>query len=307
MKNQSALKRFLLLILAMALLAGLCGAASADGIDAGSDSFVDEGALLKRLREIPDFKFRNHEEGIGGGMCPVYTAPSLDAYRAANGRAECRTDEKIGEGGYVGGWLLVRYETYSGSHRVGYISPRYVSGFRSTMPSPRFDHIQATAADTIQVTDNPVDIAPTMVQLEAGDSFTILGKYTYSGSWWYIECLTDGQVSRGFIDRDASAFRLGSGTTEGTVYTMSNLGDPETSPRGTGKIGVVRPEAGNRKNVRQSPDTGAAKITVAYYGSEYPCYDKVSGGKDMEWYYIFVESDSKWGWISSGVSTLTGE
>ena len=301
MKKRSALKTLLPVLLAACLLFSACGAladaAPLDGWDAGGD----ENVLLERLRVITDFKFRMHEDGIGFGPCPVYSAPSYYAYRAANGRAYCNTDYRIGTAGRdATGWLMVRYEASDGRHRVGYIPPRDVYGFETTMPTPRYDYIPATAAGAIYVSDN-LTYGSWYARLDEGEPFRILGKFTYSGSWWYIEFMLQGQVSRGFISRDESAFTRGGGST---VYTMANLGDPAASPRGTARLGVVRPHEGERKNVRQQPDISSKQITVAYNGREYACYDVAPGSGHIDWYYIFVESDSKWGWIASGPADL---
>ena len=98
-----------------------------------------------------------------------------------------------------------------------------------------------------------------------------------------------------------SSIALGSGTT---VYTMANLGYPTLAPNGASRIGVVWPHEGERKNVRQQPDVGSRQITVAYHGKDYACYDVTLGSGKIDWYYIFVESDSKWGWIASGNADL---
>ena len=37
---------------------------------------------------------------------------------------------------------------------------------------------------------------------------------------------------------------------------------------------------------------------------EYAVYDKKVSDRGIEYFYVFVEDDSEWGWISSGVATL---
>ena len=301
MRKMKAFRTAAALLLALCLLLGT-GSVLADASPIGPGSAGgDENALLERLRVITDFKFRMHEDGIGFGRCPVFSAPSEYAYRGANGRAAVDTDYKMGEAGWdASGWLMVRYETSGGNYRVGYIPPRYVRGFNTTMPTPHFDYIPATAAGTIYVSDS-LSTYSYYARLDEGEPFRILGKFTYSGSWWLIEFTLEGQVSRGFISRQESPFRLGDGET---VYTMANLGNPGLSPRGTAQIGVVRPHEGERKLVRQQADATSKQITVAYPGKEYPCYDAGPGSGRITWYYIFVESDSKWGWIASGNADL---
>jgi len=151
--------------------------------------------------DIPEFLFINMKDGIGCGICPVYTAPSVDAYRCNNGKAECATDSPL----YIAGfnderWLMVRYETNKGAVRVGYIPPSYVKGFKH-WAKLKFSYVKTTAASTLEVTDNPMDNYSAFATLDAGETYYILGDYNYHGDWWYIECTVDGQVARGFIQK----------------------------------------------------------------------------------------------------------
>ena len=287
------------------IVAALCPLAA--GADTGISPNVPPSAeseenLLERLRVIPDFKFKNHPDGIGYGDCPVYTAPSNSAFRCANGRATCSTDTMMSEAGYDAGWLMVRYQTSNGSYRTGYIPPTYIQGFHSIM-SLRFDYIPVVAADTICVTDNPMVGSSAYAGLDAGEPFYILGKYTYNGSWWYIECTVDGRLARGFIQRDASRFTIGGRL----ITSQADVGSPALSPLGSGQIGEVMVSGGERKNVRESANAGSRQITVAYGGRRYPCYGVQQDPRGRDWYYIWVESDSLWGWVSSGVATLISQ
>ena len=165
--------------------------------------------LAQQINSLPPFKFNIHKNGIGYGNCPVYTAPDLDAYRCANGKASCQTNAKMDDAGYVSGWLLVRYETTKGQYRVGYIPPKYVRNFKSQM-SPHFGYIPVTADDYILVTDNPLSHTGSFAQLEPGESFIILSRYNYYAKngfdWLYIQCTVDNQVACGFIEYDLSKF-----------------------------------------------------------------------------------------------------
>ena len=200
---KKSFRRFIALVV---LLAAACALLS-------SVSFASSDASLEaRLNSLPPFKFDNHKDGIGYGKCPVYSAPSEDSYRAANGRASVQTNSKMAEAGYdESGWLLVRYETNNDDVRVGYIPRRYIKGFRSSM-APHFDYIPAVAESEIYVTDNPMRHNDAFAYLEPGDSFHIVSKYDYHKKngleWWYIECTVNGQTARGFIEMD-SDFRLG--------------------------------------------------------------------------------------------------
>ena len=159
--------------------------------------------LAEQLRQVPEFKFYHCKQGIGRGVCPVYTAPSEDAFRVSE-KASIATDYDMYEGGYDAGWLMVRYETNKGSVRVGYIPPKYAKGYKSYWGTRSFAYVPVTAGQTILVTDNPLLPGSGFATLAPGESFHILAKYTYHGDWWYIECDVDGQIARGFIDRESS-------------------------------------------------------------------------------------------------------
>lgn len=208
------MKLFALLLAACALLAS----AAAEAPAAEEAAYTEDPELAARLESLPPFKFEIHKEGIGFGTCPVYSAPSEDAYRAADGKASCQTTKaRVDDAGFVDGWLLVRYETNGGAWRVGYIPRKYVKGFKSQM-GPHFDSIPAIATDAMTVTDNPLGHDGGFTTLEAGDAFRILSRYNYHQKdgfdWWYIECTVDGQAARGFIDCATAAFRLGAAEEE---------------------------------------------------------------------------------------------
>ena len=205
--------RFLLAAVAMILaVTALTGAFAGTSVENGSWSGSGDSGLQAQLNSLPPFKFEKHKYGIGYGSCPVYTAPSTDAYRCANGRATVDTNAKMDDAGFVNGWLLVRYETNNGGTRVGYIPPKYVKGYTSSM-YPHFGYIPAVAEDTIYVTDNPMMHGTSFAVLSPGENFHILSKYNYYKKngleWWYIECEVDGQLAYGFIEMYESSFRLG--------------------------------------------------------------------------------------------------
>ena len=272
--------------------------------------------LEQELIQLPDFKFWNYDKnGIGYGNCPVYTAPYKDAYRCADGKASCQTNKQMSDAGIYGGWLLVRYETNNGGYRVGYIPPEYIRGFQSQMGNRRFEHfVPAVANDTIFVTDNPMMLGSSFATLDPGEQFYVLAKYTYFGDWWYIECTVAGQIARGFIDRSGSSFSVGHGNVSvnnPTEYRQTNAsvsyGIPSVSPLGTTCIGDVKIDGGytgDRKIVRQNAGQNYEQVSVVYPGKQYPCYGQKNATNGRTWYYIWVDDDSAWGWVSSGFATL---
>lgn len=306
----------ILLVLCLLFMSAASAGTSVSGT--GYPEPAGDKDLLQRLLSVPAFKFYHHQNGIGYGVCPVYTAPSTDAFRTSNGKASVSTNYDLYECGYTGGWLLVRYGTNNGGTNVGYIPPNYVhdKGFKSRMEFPEFDYIPVTANDTIYVTNNPLLRSSYYAVLDPGEVFYILGKYNYHEDWWYIECIVDGQIARGFIDRESSFFTLGdqgyenasSGighSAENTASSVAVPGEPALSPLGTPRMGKVTVNPGQRKNVRALPDTNSTLVAFANPGDVYPAYASQIGNTGKTWYYVWIEKESKWGWISEGVSTYS--
>ena len=192
--------------IAVVLMVIMCALTAASAC-AGSSIGGNSGSGNSQLNSLPPFKFAKHLYGIGYGNCPVYSAPSEYSYRGANGKASVATSNgEVDEAGWVDGWLLVRYEI-KGGWRVGYIPPKYVRGFQSSM-APHFGWVSATANDTIYVTDNVYSHYDAFATLAPGENFHVLSRYNYYASegydWYYIECTVDGQVARGFIETSAN-------------------------------------------------------------------------------------------------------
>ena len=180
-----------------ALMSVLLLMACVSGASAGT-SLPTNGSSSSQT-QVKDFLFTPMNDGIGCGDCPVYTAPSLNAFRANNGKALCSTDKPMYIAGFnAEGWLLVRYDTNKGATRVGYIPPSYLKNFHSSKKIS-FAYVPASAPSTLYVTDNPLDNYSAFAVLDPGETYYILASYTYYGNWWYIECTVDGQVARGFI------------------------------------------------------------------------------------------------------------
>ena len=286
-------------LLLMLLIFSMMAATASAGTSIGGDNLAD------RLRQVPEFKFYHCKEGIGRGVCPVYTAPSADAFRVSE-KASIATDYDMYEGGYDAGWLMVRYETNNGGVRVGYIPPSYANGYKSFWGTRSFEYVPVTAEQTITVTDNPLLRGSGFAILAPGELFHILAKYTYHGDWWYIECTVDGQVARGFIDRESSAFSLGDGSGSAGATTLSTLGNPSVSPLGTEQIGEVTVNSGSgRKTVRKDADPNSAEVAYLNPGTTHPCYAMKTGTTGKTWYYIWIEEASRWGWISSASATFS--
>ena len=241
---------------------------------------------------VIDFKFHHYEKGIGYGSLPVYTAPSLDAVRAANGKAAVDTNADMYIGGFdESGWLMVRYETNNKGIRVGYVEPGKVKGFKTDIDPLKFSRIPQVAQGQIELTDDPMKKSAPFAVLEEGTPYYILGKYTYYGNWWYIECTVNDQAARGFIDRNTTPVDKGDG-----VYT-TELGVPPRSPQGEKQIGTVT-VVGDAKIVRQKAGTEYEMVARVGNNEKYAAYAAKTGTNGSPWYYIYV--DGVWGWIAGG-------
>lgn len=306
------MKKIIIIILTFVLCIALAAhAAAGTSISENRNTGTSPagGSLADQLRQVPEFRFYHCPNGIGYDACPVYTAPSEHSFRMANGKATVSTDHEMYDGGFDAGWLMVRYETNDGDTRVGYIPPGYIRGYQSVWGTRRFSYIPVTAAQTIRVTNNPLLRGSGFAYLDPGECFHILAKYTYHPDWWYIECTVDGQLARGFIDRDSSGFYLGDLSSAnpsedpdwGRLISFATLGSPSVSPLGTSQVGVAEVAYGpyGRKTVYQNPDSGSREIAYLDTGTRCPCYE-VRTGASGEWYYIWIEGISRWGWIPSG-------
>lgn len=303
-------KRIILTLFALVLIvAAVPFPGAASEAEPGSGMTYDE--WREQLLIAPRLTFTRHPDGIARGTCPVYLAPDPGALRLANGYQEVDTNHDLYEGGYTeNGWLFVRYMNSKGYTRVGYIPGKDVKRFKSSMSLRTFARIGAVAADTIPVTDNPVKDGVAFTELAAGDSFVILGKYTYTGNWWYIECTVGEKPARGFISREDAVFYPGDEVADNmnqAPLTLERLGIPEKSPLGTeqtGEITVNEDTGNNRIRVRGDADPDSQWLTAVYPGKSYPCYGVKTGAKDRDWYYIFVEEDSVWGYVLGSFVTF---
>ncbi len=212
-----------LLVLGVLLISTACAGTSTG---AESRSMHSGSSWDQRMQNVPELVFRYCKQGLGYGSCPVYTAPSENAFRTANGRACVATDLEMWEGGYdSSGWLLVYYEANDGSFNAGYIPPNYIQGFQSRMPVNLFDSVPMIAKKKIQITNNPMQGRSYFAVLNPGEEFFVIGKYDACGNWWYIECTVDGKQTRGFIERNSSAFSLACQDSGYTPIVIMNCYD----------------------------------------------------------------------------------
>ena len=97
------------------------------------------------------------------------------------------------------------------------------------------------------------------------------------------------------------------GMTDKTVVTLETLGAPEKSPLETELMGYVvvnGKEGGDRKRVRGDATSDSKWLTSVYPRRRYPCYGIKTGERRKDWYYVFVEEDSVWGYVLGGFVTF---
>ena len=288
-------KRLAAALLALFLAVPCCFAAAEDDASLPAAKSETVAALL----QVPDFKFFEREEGVGSGTCPVYTAPDKDSVRLADGKASCNMGSDLAVAGYVDGWLMVRYEIKDKKARVGYIPAAQSKGMKANIGILKLDAIPVRVTEEIEITDNPRSNSTPFGTLPADTEVTILGKYTYTGNWWYVETKLDGKLTRGFIDRGKAAI-----LADGAVYHGNEeLGRPVASPDGTRKIGTVT-VTGTEEDarlIRKNANPAAGMAARVYGGDAFPCYGVKEGTNRRDWYCIWV--DGVWGWISSAIAT----
>ncbi|NMD38999.1 MAG: YARHG domain-containing protein [Christensenellaceae bacterium] len=125
----------------------------------------------------------------------VYSAPNVNSYRGAKGKAKVSTNGAVYVAGEENGWLLCMYETNNGSVRVGYIN-----GANVYAPSLNFFYENATIINDTFLTDDPAKSNTTIINLRTGDNVTYLNTYMNRKSWAYVETyMPNGQTVRGFV------------------------------------------------------------------------------------------------------------
>ena len=300
MKDNGLYLRLTAILLVLTLLVS-CGIVLAE--EGVSSCPAAESETVAALLKVPDFKFFVRDKGIGKGSCPVYTAPSEDSLRLADGNAVVNVETEISVGGVENGWLMVRCEIKDKKARVGYIPPEYSKRLKANVSKLAFDSIPVKLAASIDITDNPRSNSTPFGTLPKGTEVTVLGKYTYTGNWWYVETKLNERLTRGFINRSEAKLKI-----DGKVYTGNEeLGFPAVSPMDTTKVGMitVQGKENDAMIVRKHANINATMVARVYGGETFPCYGEKMGANDRPWYYIWV--DGVWGWFSSGIATLDAD
>lgn len=129
----------------------------------------------------------------------VYSAPSAASWRGANGKALVSTNGNVMAAGWESGWLLVMYETNSGSVRVGYVNASDIKGGVPLDTRLSFDYLPGVVNRACDLTDDPARCYAPMARLSAGAQVTYLTTFFNKSAWDYVETTVDGKTARGFV------------------------------------------------------------------------------------------------------------
>ncbi len=129
----------------------------------------------------------------------VYSAPSQSSWRGASGKAAVSTNGAIYAAGWEDGWLLMMYETNSGSVRVGYIRGGDIRGGVGLDQNLSFAYAPANVTARCTLTDDPARTGSAIATLQAGADVTWLTRFYNNAAWDYVEVNVNGQTARGFI------------------------------------------------------------------------------------------------------------
>ncbi len=135
-----------------------------------------------------------------GQKLPVYSAPSESSWRGANGKAAVSTNGSVYVAGRENGWVLLMYETNSGSVRVGY--SKNVKGAKN-VPELRFEYRPMVCVESFALTDDPVNYSTNIRLVEAGETVTYLTSFQNSSEYVYVETTVGGKTVRGFLPINA--------------------------------------------------------------------------------------------------------
>lgn len=127
-------------------------------------------------------------------LAPVYAAPGINAYRAANGRAAVSLRGDVTVIGASGGWVLVSYQISNRTARFGYV-PAAAGAFDA--PELRFSAASARLAEKSYWTDDPDVSQFVQGTLSAGRRVQALA--AYNAFYAYVETKANGKAARAFV------------------------------------------------------------------------------------------------------------
>ncbi len=136
-----------------------------------------------------------------GQSLAVYSAPSVNSWRAANGKASVSTNGSVWAAGWDGSWLQVFYEVNNGGLRVGYVNGSDIKGKVDFKQALYFSYEQEKITADCTLTDDPLRNQTSIATLPAGRAVTYLSTaINQNGKVWdYVETTVNGKTVRGYI------------------------------------------------------------------------------------------------------------
>lgn len=202
------MKRMMMMVFAVLLVAILpCSALALNSNFPVAGNYNTVAGTEAQARQYT-FTFGN-DAGVGhNDTWEVYTAPSLNAIRGANGKASVHTSEGVKVCGWDGAWLLVRYQKNNGGFRVGWVPSTTIGTRLKTRVTMKFAYWNVELAEDCVLTDDPLLESEALAYASAGETLTYLARYQYNGGreYAYVKGFMNGQPVCGFIPFDAIAW-----------------------------------------------------------------------------------------------------
>lgn len=131
----------------------------------------------------------------GGKKYPVYSAPSENSMRGANGKASVSTNDWIQVFGRENGWIMIQYAIDASHYRIGWITEKALPK-NSSVDTVDFMYSDTIVISDANLTDDPLFSESVVCTIPAGNTVQYLSTM---GEWVYIEWNGASQPVRGFI------------------------------------------------------------------------------------------------------------
>lgn len=159
---------------------------------------VPNGAALGDITGEYAIQTSEYASLPAGKQYAVYSAPSENSYRAANGKALLSTNDWVQVFCEENGYLMVQYAISSKQYRIGYITADALKDKSEVHLRNSWASYDATVTTTTEMTDDPLNSCGTVMTLSQGTSVKYLGHL--GSDWAYIETTTSqGKTIRGFV------------------------------------------------------------------------------------------------------------
>lgn len=197
-------RRIVALLLVCALLP-----VSAFALTSGSSGLLDSRKTAGSRYYAKNFSlsFRRQEKLGHSDTWQVYSAPSLNAVRGANGKACLHTSEAVYTAVWSGAWLMVRYEKGNGGFRVGWVPKSGINSIGTVHESrnANFAYWTVTLNQNCMLTDDPLYESEILAYAAAGEELTYLAYYQYNDGreYAYVQGVLEGMPICGFIPFEA--------------------------------------------------------------------------------------------------------